>query len=67
MGENRDPRRNASGCLDLTAYQAIKNVEEETERFNKLLRTIFSICELAEFHVEERIVLRDERTGKVWR
>ncbi len=57
---------NGSGCKDLTAYEAIRNVESE-ERFNKLLKTIFSICELAGFHVEGRIVLKDKKTGKIWR
>lgn len=66
--ENKDPKRNASGCLDLTAYQAIKNIEDrEKERLHKLLATIFSICELSDFYIEERIVVRDKRTGKVWR
>lgn len=57
---------NGSGCKDLTAYEAIRNVESE-DRFNKLLKTIFNVCELAGFRVEERIVLKDKRTGKVWR
>jgi hypothetical protein len=57
---------NGSGCKDLTAYEAIRNVESE-DRFNKLLKTIFNICDLAGFHVEERIVLKDKKTGKVWR
>lgn len=41
------------------------NVEEE--RFRKLLRTIFYICDVAGFRIEERIVLTDKRTGKTWR
>ena len=49
---NKDPKRNPSGCLDLTAYKAIENVEKETEeeleRFRKLLRAIFDICELSD-------------------
>lgn len=57
---------NGSGCKDLTAYEAIRNIENG-ERFNKLLNTIFDICELAGFSVENRIVLKDKRTGKVWR
>lgn len=24
-------------------------------------------CELSDFHIEERIVIKDKRTGKVWR
>lgn len=64
---SKDDRKNAEGYLDRTAYEAIKNVEKEEERFRKLLDTIFAICELAGFHIEERIVIRDKKTGKVWR
>ncbi len=64
---DREIRRNASGYYDPTAYEAIKNVDAETERLQKLLTAIFAICELAGFHVEERIVLKDLKTGKIWR
>lgn len=64
---DRDIKRNASGYVDPTAYEAIKNVDSETERFQKLLSIIFSICELAGFHIEERIVIKDKRTGRIWR
>ena len=57
---------NGSGCKDLTAYEAIKNTERE-ERLTKLVMTIFNICELAGFHVEGCIVLKDKKTGKIWR
>ena len=67
-----DPRRNASGYFDPTAYKAIKHVDaemenEETERFHKVLNTIFNICELSNFHIEGRIILKDKRSGKIWR
>ena len=65
-----DPRKNASGYSDLTVYEALRNVEAEKKaeaRYRKLLATIFSICELAGFHLEDRIVLKDKKTGKVWR
>lgn len=64
---DRDLRRNASGCPDPTAYQAIKNIDREDENFHKLLHTIFNICELSGFRIEGRIVLVDEVSGKVWR
>ena len=69
---NKDYKRNAEGYLDPTAYQAIKNVEKEDQanediRFHKLLDTIFAICELSGFHIESRIIIRDQRTGKIWR
>ena len=64
---DRDLRRNASGCVDPTAYQAIKNLDREDDDVHKLLRTIFNICELSGFQIEGRIVLVDKVTGKVWR
>ena len=64
----KDPRNNAHGYSDPTAYEALLNIEkEETERFNKLLNTIFYLCELAGFRVENRIVLVDKRNGRIWR
>lgn len=65
-----NPKLNASGCKDLTAYEALKNIEREKKaeaKYRKLLATIFSICELAGFHLEGRIVLKDKKSGKVWR
>ena len=62
-----DLLKNGSGYKDPTAYKAIKEVDHESARFYKLLETIFSICELAGFHVEGRIVLKDKKTGKIWR
>lgn len=68
-----DPRRNGEGYLDLTAYEAIRNIErsvpseEEDLRFHKLLHTIFYLCELAGFQIEGRIVLKDKQTGRVWK
>ncbi|HHX67457.1 MAG TPA: hypothetical protein GX708_05295 [Gallicola sp.] len=64
---DRDLMRNGSGCLDPTAYEAIKNIDKEVERFHKLLHMIFDICELSGFRIEGRIVLVDKTSGKVWR
>ena len=61
-----DPRRNADGYYDPTAYRALKNIESE-KRFQKLLRTIFDLCELSGFEVEGRIVLRDGVTGRLYK
>jgi hypothetical protein len=53
----------------MTAYEAIKktDAEAEQERLGKVIKTIKNICELAGFSIEGRIVLKDKRTGKVWR
>lgn len=67
MTRDDDIRKNASGYSDPTAYQATKNIENEDDKFHKLLDTIFNICELSGFHLEERIVLKDKNTGKVYR
>ena len=67
MPNNEDLKRNASGYYDPTAYKAIKKVDEEDEKFHKLLHTIFYICNLAGFEVEGRIVLKDLKSGRIWR
>lgn len=63
----RDPRKNAEGYLDLTPYEAIQNIENEDERFRKVLWIIREICNLTGFRIEGRIVLTDKKTGKTWR
>lgn len=62
---NRE-KYNASGCKDMTAYEAIRNIDSE-ERFKRLLAGIFRLCEFYGFHLEERVVLKDKKTGKIWR
>ena len=61
-----DIRKNAEGYSDPTAYQVLKR-EQEEERFKRLMAPIFYICENAGFHIEERIVIKDKRTGRIWR
>lgn len=64
-------KRNGEGYVDPTAAGAIADIDrasvEESDRFHKLLELIFGICEVAGFHIEERIVLKDKKTGRVWR
>ena len=62
-----DLKRNSEHYSDPTAYTVLKKMDDEEARFHKLLNTIFYLCELAEFHLEERIVLTDRRTGRTWR
>jgi hypothetical protein len=64
---DRDLRKNAEEYSDPTAYEAIKNIDKEDERFHKLLHTIFYICNVAGFEIEGRIVLVDKKTGRIWR
>ena len=60
-------RKNAEGYPDPTAYEAVKDADEELMRFRKLMGAIYRICELSDFQLEEHIVVKDKRTGKVWR
>jgi len=64
---DKDLRKNASGCSDPTAYEAIKNIDKEDDRFHKLLHTIFDMCELSGFRLDGRITLVDQETGKVYK
>ncbi len=64
---DRDLRKNAEEYSDPTAYEAIKNIDKEDERFHKLLYTIFYICNIAGFEIEGRITLVDKKTGRIWR
>lgn len=72
IGDRNNPRRNDEGYYDLTAYYGMRNVEierknKERERFHNLLNSIFYLCESAGFEIENRIVLVDKKTGRVWR
>ena len=60
---------NKSGCLDLTAYTAIMHVdaERERDRLHQMLDILHAVCELNDFHIEEHVVLKDRRTGKIYR
>lgn len=77
MGDRNDPRRNGEGYTDLTAYEALRRTNRipykkndkydyEKMRHSKMIGAILRICELADFQVECKIVLRDKRTGKLW-
>lgn len=64
-----NPKRNSEGYLDPTPYEAIKSIEEKeaNERFSKFISLLYKLCELCGYHIEERIVVKDVRTGKIWR
>lgn len=61
---------NASGYFDSTAYNAIKNVEAEEEadiRFKKFLHDLFEACDIHSFYLENHVIVKDKKTGKVYR
>lgn len=68
--------KNAEGYADPTVGQAeenLRNAQKMREISDKavtvslLAHTVRQIAELAGFEVVERIVLREKKTGKVWR
>ena len=65
--EEKDPRRNASGCWDYTAYEVIKKVDAELDyqKYKKFLGCVYRIAELSGFYIED-IIVKDRCTGKVW-
>ena len=66
MAEHNNPMRNASYKMDLTAYEAIKNLEQkDKDRYHKFLGCIFRVGELSDFYIEDLIV-KDKRTGKIY-
>ena len=67
MKNDKDIKKNKDGYSDPTPYAVMKKEQRDEERFQRLLATIFYICENAGFHIEERIVVRDLKTGKIWR
>ena len=70
-------KRNGSGCLDLTAYEAIKNVErrskkldmdlDEGHKLNILLRSIKILCDRSGYSMIGRITLKNKKTGKIYK
>lgn len=67
MANYDNPRRNSEGYSDPTAFEALRNIDKEDERFHKLLHTIFYLCELAGFEIENRIILIDKKSKRIWR
>lgn len=65
MSKNND-FYNSEHYPDPVAFQAINNIEEES-RVKRLIGVIFYIVNLAGYQFEGRIVLRNKKTGKVWR
>lgn len=58
---------NQEGYEDPTAYDALRNIDSEKIRVDKLLRVIFMLCDLVGYDVKERIILVNKKTGREWR
>ena len=60
-------KRNGSGYYDPTAEKAIKTIVANEKKVTKLIKTIQAVAHLAGYEIEGRIVLRDKKSGEVWR
>lgn len=60
-------RYNPEGYEDPTAYSAMRNIAEEEERVNALIKTIKTIVRLAGFELIHRIEIRSVRTRREYR
>lgn len=67
MRNDKDIRKNKEGYHDPTPCGVLTKEQKDEERFQRLLATIFYICENAGFHIEGRMVIKDVKSGKIWR
>lgn len=73
MKEVQNLQKNGSGYKDLTAYNAIKNIDKESNHdtiddiSNPLIKATRAMFEAAGFEVVGRISLKSKRTGKEYR
>ena len=71
MNKKNDLHFNASGYYDGTAYEAIKRADQESNKERKkiydLIGSIYRLCDKDGYRLEGRIVLKNKKTGKVWR
>lgn len=64
---------NNSHCIDMTAKQAIEEIEHKKKyrdvdkKANELLGTLIRMIGLAGFHLEGRIEITHRRTGRKYR
>lgn len=67
VGKNSKNSKVFNDDFEYNTHKTNDNNDYEQRRVNSLLHVIFKICELSGFWVEERIVLKDRKTGKIWR
>ena len=69
--KKKDPRLNASGCKDPTAYAAVQKVSKEEKELSnkvcKVIKVLKTIINFTNFELVERIHLRDKKTGREFR
>lgn len=61
------PWENSSGYPDPTAYEAEKSISAEEKRKNELIKVLKYIVRTADFELLNRLEVRDNKTGRIWR
>ena len=68
---NKNPHFNASGCADPTAYEALKPIiKEDAEleyKVNFMIRVLKFIISQSDFELLNRIEVKDNKSGRVFR
>jgi len=68
---SRNPRFNASGCSDPTAFEALKPIIQEDKELERkvhnVVNTVKFIVDWAGFEMIGRIQIRDKKSGKEFR
>jgi hypothetical protein len=60
------PWENKSGCKDPTAYEAIKNLEEESKRVSDFIRAVKILAGLCGFEIVSYIKIKVNKTGRTY-
>lgn len=63
----RDGYYNPEGYRDPTAYDAIRNIEEESEKVTALIHVIKSILRVCGFELIRRVEIRSIKSGREYR
>ena len=59
--------RNSEGYYDPTPYPALREETEQENRMSRLVHAVRCIIDLAGFELVGRIVLRDKKSGRMFR
>lgn len=68
MGNDKNPRYNASGCADPTAYEALKPIIKEDAEIERkayeLVKIVKIIIGWAGFELVQRVQIKHKKSGK---
>lgn len=63
----KNPYYNQSGCADPTAYRALKNLSEEEQKVNVLIKVLKFIIHESGFELLNRIELQARDSGRIYK